>query len=438
MINFLDLFAGAGGLSEGFIEAGYSPIAHVEMDPAACNTLRTRTAYYWLKNNGKEEIYKSYLEGKITRDEFYRIIPKIELDKVIQSEISDKTINVIFERIDNQLDGKTVDLIIGGPPCQAYSVIGRARDENHMQGDQRNYLYRYYADFLNHYRPAYFVFENVVGLLSARDKAGKRYLDSMIEKFHDCGYVIHFEKIQAKKYGILQNRVRVILVGKYIGVEAVESGSSKILKEEGSDFYPVLEKRPDLEKYTINDLFADLPAIPAGGGKPELTETNGILASQYLTEVKIQDHPGLPVTFHVARPNKKQDLEIYRIAVNDWNNGHERLKYTSLPENLQSHNNKTAFLDRFKVVAGDEHCAQTICAHLAKDGHYYIHPDIKQNRSITPREAARIQTFPDNYYFESICGKPSRTYAYKQIGNAVPVYLAFCIAKAMKKNFPDK
>jgi len=438
MINFLDLFAGAGGLSEGFIEADYSPIAHVEMDPAACNTLRTRTAYYWLKKNGQESIYNAYLEGQMTRDEFYEKIPKKELDKVIQSEISEKTIISIFEKIDSQLQGRPVDLIIGGPPCQAYSIIGRARDEKHMLGDQRNYLYRYYAKFLDHYRPAYFVFENVVGLLSARDENGKRYLDSMIEKFNDCGYTIHYEKIPARKYGILQNRIRIILVGKYVGVEGVKTENEKVLKEERPDFYPILTERPDLEKYTINDLFADLPAIHAGEGKAEPTEVNETRVSPYLHEVKIQDHPGQPVTFHIARPNKEQDLEIYRIAVNDWNNGHERLNYNNLPEKLQSHNNRIAFLDRFKVVAGDEHCAQTICAHLAKDGHYYIHPDINQNRSITPREAARIQTFPDNYYFESISGKPSRTYAYKQIGNAVPVYLAYCIAKAMKKNFENK
>ena len=94
-----------------------------------------------------------------------------------------------------------------------------------------------------------------------------------------------------------------------------------------------------------------------------------------------------------------------------------------------------SFLDRFKVVAADLSYSQTVVAHLAKDGHYYIHPDIRQNRSITPREAARLQTFPDNYYFESVSGRPSRTYAFKQIGNAVPVNLAFSIAKAIRECF---
>ena len=111
------------------------------------------------------------------------------------------------------------------------------------------------------------------------------------------------------------------------------------------------------------------------------------------------------------------------------------MEYNDLPENLKTHKNRTAFADRFKVVAGNLSASHTVLAHLAKDGHYYIHPDIAQNRSLTPREAARLQTFPDNYYFESITGKPSRTYAYKQIGNAVPVCLAHRIAAALLKYF---
>jgi DNA (cytosine-5)-methyltransferase 1 len=112
--------------------------------------------------------------------------------------------------------------------------------------------------------------------------------------------------------------------------------------------------------------------------------------------------------------------------------------YTDLPEHLRTHNNMKSFLDRFKVVSGDLHYSQTVVAHISRDGHYYIHPDIDQNRSITPREAARIQTFPDDYYFESISGKQPRTSAYKQIGNAVPVCLAYNIAIALKDRFGGK
>ena len=102
-----------------------------------------------------------------------------------------------------------------------------------------------------------------------------------------------------------------------------------------------------------------------------------------------------------------------------------------MPKKLQSQNNLDSFLDRFKVVASDLPYSQTVVAHIAKDGHYFIHPDIKQNRSLTPREVARLQTFPDNYYFESVSGRPSRTTAFRQIGNAVPVLLAEKIATAL-------
>ena len=143
------------------------------------------------------------------------------------------------------------------------------------------------------------------------------------------------------------------------------------------------------------------------------------------------------MTYHQARPNTPQDLEIYRIVVDTWNKKKMRVAYTDLPERLRTHNNTKSFLDRFKVVAGNLSCTQTVVTHICRDGHYYIHPDIAQNRSLTPREAARIQTFPDNYYFESVTGKPSRTLAYKQIGNAVPVRLAYNVAMALLKYFKE-
>ena len=118
--------------------------------------------------------------------------------------------------------------------------------------------------------------------------------------------------------------------------------------------------------------------------------------------------------------------------------GCHMVSYIDLPANLRTHQNTTSFLDRFKVVAGNLPHAQTIVAHIARDGHYFIHPDIEQNRSITPREAARIQTFPDNYYFESKKGIPSRTLAFKQIGNAGPVCLAYHVAMALLDRFDEQ
>lgn len=420
MPNYLDLFAGAGGLSEGFIRAGYEPVAHVEMDVAACYTLKTRAAYHWLNEHDHLDLYHHYLNQEITREQFYAEIPDDVLESVLNYEISENTLEEIFARIDQRLNGEGLDLIIGGPPCQAYSLVGRSRSETNMVGDQRNYLYRLYAEFLQRYQPQYFVFENVIGLLSARDEDGTLHFDNMRRLFTECGYTTSYQILNASDYGVLQNRKRIILIGCH--------GNNH-------DFYPQIQ--PVETNCTVNELFGDLPAIQAGGGVATPVATHQY-NGEYLFQSGIKQNDQEPVTFHQARPHTAQDLEIYRMAVDIWNEAHQRLSYTDLPERLRTHRNTNCFLDRFKVVAGDLPQAQTIVAHIAKDGHYFIHPDINQNRSLTPREAARIQTFPDNYYFESVSGAPSRTSAFKQIGNAVPVCLAFSVAEALWPQFDDE
>ena len=170
----------------------------------------------------------------------------------------------------------------------------------------------------------------------------------------------------------------------------------------------------------VNDLLRDLPKLtPGRSGRRYGREP----ASEYVTHNHIREPEDI-LTLHIARPNIPRDIAIYRIAIQMWNNGHERLRYDELPPRLITHNNRNAFLDRFKVVEGDEQCCHTILAHLSKDGHYFIHPDIRQHRSITPREAARLQSFPDNYFFEG-----SRTAVFTQIGNAVPPMMARSIAE---------
>lgn len=420
MLKYLDLFAGAGGLSEGFIRAGYEPVAHVEMDVAACYSLKTRVAYHWLKNNEKLDLYNRYLNQEITREEFYKYIPQNELNSVLNYEISESNLQEIFNDIDGFLHGEKLDLIVGGPPCQAYSIAGRSRSGNRMVGDKRNYLYKLYAEFLKKYKPQYFVFENVVGLLSAKDEDGTLHLSNMQALFKDCGYSTDLKILNASDYGVLQNRKRIILIGK--------RGDHKNIYPD----IPIIQS-----KHKAGELFCDLPFIRAGEGTITPVKTNPY-SGKYLYESGIKEYDGEPVTYHQARPNTEQDLEIYRIVVDTWNKKKMRVSYTDLPERLRSHNNTKCFLDRFKVVAGDLPYTQTVVAHISRDGHYYIHPDIKQNRSLTPREAARIQTFPDNYYFESVTGKPSRTLAYKQIGNAVPVCLAYNVARALLKCFKEE
>lgn len=418
MPTYLDLFAGAGGLSEGFIRAGYTPVAHVEMDVAACFTLKTRAAYHWLQHEHQSRTYRRYLNGKFTREEFYARIPQHVLDSVLNYEISEDTLPEIFQQIDDKLNSAPLDLIVGGPPCQAYSIAGRSRSETRMVGDKRNYLYKLYAEFLRRYRPKYFVFENVLGLLSAKDEDGSFHFENMQRLFQECGYTTEYRKLNASNYGVLQNRKRIILIG---------------CRNDQENVYPEIPEVPN--HYTVNDLLRDLPPIHAGEGEVTPIPTLPYEEDGYLFEAGIKTTNLQQVTFHQARPHTQQDLEIYRIVVNTWNNEHRRISYTDLPERLQTHKNTTSFLDRFKVVAGDLPYSQTVVAHIARDGHYYIHPDIEQNRSLTPREAARIQTFPDDYYFESVSGRPSRTLAYKQIGNAVPVCLAYSIAQALLPYF---
>ena len=417
MPKYLDLFAGAGGLSEGFIRAGYKPVAHVEMDEAACFTLKTRMAYHWLRDNGKLDIYNQYLNGEFNRNKFYEYIPKCVLNSVLNYEISEDNLDTIFAEIDKMLGKSSLDLIVGGPPCQAYSIAGRSRSETKMVGDKRNYLYKLYAEFLRKYKPKCFVFENVLGLLSAKDEDGSLHFDNMRRLFSDCGYQTDFRRLCAADYGVLQNRKRIILIG---------------IRKDLEFSYPNIETIAN--NCTVNEILRDLPKLKAGEGQITPVSTVHYTGS-YLYESGIKEYDFEPVTFHQARPNTNQDLKIYRLAVEAWNKDHTRISYTDLPDYLRTHKNTKSFLDRFKVVAGDLPFSQTIVAHIARDGHYFIHPDIQQNRSLTPREAARLQTFPDNYYFESKSGKPSRTLAYKQIGNAVPVRLAYCIANSLLYRF---
>ena len=408
-MNFIDLFAGAGGLSEGFIRAGFTPIAHVEMDRAACNTLLTRTVYHHTYNTPDFDKYISYIKGAgITREELYKLLPEDKKKSVINLPIGDNTNPEIFNQIDKLKGEQTVDLIIGGPPCQAYSLPGRSRDKNKMKDDPRNYLFMQYAKYLEYFQPKYFVFENVLGLLSAKKEDGTRYFDEMKTLFRTTGYETEHQILEAKEYGVLQNRKRIILIGR----RGTETG-----------FYPRFEKwNPNVK---VSEVLNDLKPLKAGTGNFFATPYNEY-SGDYLFKSQIRN--GLDFTTqHIARPNTEQDKEIYRIAVEKWNRG-ERLNYNELPERLKSHKNTRSFFDRFKVIPHNLPFSQTVVAHIARDGHYYIHPDIEQNRSLTPREAARLQSFPDDYFFEGMKDKPARTAAFKQIGNAVPPLMAEKIA----------
>lgn len=405
-LKYIDLFAGAGGLSEGFIRAGFEPLVHVEMNKDACDTLRTRTTFHYLKGQNRTEEYNDYLKGEITREEFWSKAPKNLIESVINAEISPETLPFIFNKIDNQIGKTKVDLVIGGPPCQAYSIAGRARDPKNMSEDPRNHLYKYYVEFLKRYKPKMFVFENVPGILSANNGG---YLELIFEAVREAGYELDKKILNAKHFGVLQDRKRVIIIG-----------WKKNLKLK----YPLFEEtEPNSE--ILKDLFSDLPKIQSGQGEWGIVKYSRP-SNTYLENSNIRN--GVDFTSqHISRKNNENDLEIYRIAVEKWVNENKRLNYSELPERLIRHNNTKSFTNRFQVVnhVGVSH---TVVAHICADGHYYIHPDLEQNRSITVREAARIQSFPDDYFFEK-----SRTTAFKQIGNAVPVLMAEGIAIEIKK-----
>ena len=253
-----------------------------------------------------------------------------------------------------------------------------------MLEDSRCYLFRYYVQFLKKYRPKYFVFENVLGLLSAKDSQGNKYFDEMQEAFRQAGYQISYKLIAADEYGIPQKRQRIIIIGR-----------------RGKTVFSFPQLLKTELTASISELLQDLPKLNAGEGS-----ILGNTIYQYgkcsaLNTMNIAA-PGAPITLHCSRPQKDFDLEIYHYVADIWRTKKIRVPYDMLPTHLKTRTNTTCFKDRYKVVAGEEKACHTIIAHIAKDGHYYIHPDVVQNRSLTPREAARIQTFPDDYFFETV------------------------------------
>jgi DNA (cytosine-5)-methyltransferase 1 len=211
-------------------------------------------------------------------------------------------------------------------------------------------------------------------------------------------------------YGVVQNRERVIIIG---------------WQKELDFSYPKIRKIKN--RFYRDEIFSDLPAIKPGESKRVQKYSSG--TNPYLSNHFIRNGVDF-VTQHITRPHNRKDLAIYQLAINLMKSG-ERLKNNQIPVEIRTQKNITDFLDRFKVVDDVPH---TMIAHIAKDGHHFIHPDIRQLRSISVREAARIQSFPDDYYFESTKESQPRTAAFKQIGNAVPPLLAYQIAiETLKK-----
>lgn len=395
--TFIDLFAGCGGLSEGFYRTGFTALAHVEINHWACETLRTRMKHYGYKNADKEVI-----EHDITSED-------------------------IINKIETATNGVVPDIIIGGPPCQAYSTAGRVRDGKGMAKDPRNFLFESYVRILEHFRPKFFVFENVTGILSANVN-GKPILPQVLTALgkeykivDDPSILLH----NTADYGVPQIRKRIIIMG-----------VRKDLEKDAIDLYNGVKKthyNPDMDEslrkglkrfVDVREAIGDLP--PVAPGQDVSTETFDYPCDNEFLK-RIGKKGVHPLMDQICRKHNETDRERFKVMIdNHWSFGEMRKARPDL-----EHEHARVF-DNSYVVQWWDLPSKTILAHIHKDGFQFIHPDGKQLRTFTVREAARIQSFPDDFVFEG-----SRGEKYKQIGNAVPVLFAEALAKSIKENLDD-
>ncbi len=382
--TFIDLFAGAGGFAEGFYQEGYKALSHIEFDKYACDTLRHRMKHYGYDN---EEIQHGVLCEDITSKD-------------------------IIEKIDKSVKDYDVDVIIGGPPCQSFSSQGKARDPNSMKCDPRNYLYESYLKILNHYQPKFFAFENVTGLLSTEIN-GKKIIKTIMKDMKKNYNIVEERSeivLNSSDFGIPQERKRVIIIG-------VRKNIDIHPKEIYKDLEDIAINEP---KVTVQDALADLPKLKAGEGEDCINFTPK-KTSEYLKKIRSEKYKKLH--HHVARNHNDLDKKRYKLmSKHNWTLGE---LYDKKPELV--HPKRRVFNNSY-VVQKFDMPSKTIIAHLYKDGNQFIHPDHTQERTFTPREAARCQSFPDDFVFPC-----SKTQQYKQIGNAVPPLLAKTIASVLKK-----
>lgn len=401
-INIADLFSGAGGLLEGFMQSGlYEPKASVEWESAPVETLRHRLKTKWNIANAADSVIWFDMQRE---DELFKGFDDHKYGK--------------SKGLDNYL-GDGVDVIIGGPPCQAYSQAGRTKDKYGMKYDYRNYLFEHYLNTVKRYQPKLFVFENVPGMLSAMPD-GTPIVDLIKADIQKKGYEIvdnikEHALIDISDYGVAQNRKRVILVGIRRDQRKYEE-CQKLL----TYFYDyILPNYKAKKKVSVKDVIGDLPSLTP------LDET------KYIKGVGRQSHTlsNLDNSWgHVARFQNKRDINIFGILADDIQSGRNELQNA---ESLNKIYNKAtggnSKVHKYHVLKPDAP-STTITAHLHKDGLRFIHYDPKQKRTITVREAARLQSFPDDFEFLSTRGNQ-----YKMIGNAVPPEFARRLALAISE-----
>lgn len=497
-VNVIDLFAGPGGLGEGFfsyrLENHYpfNNLISVEKDTHAHATLTLRAFYRLLIKHNKSlpEEYYLYAIGKAQSpanddteelwQEAQNETLKLELGKDPASD------SALFEELVSQLEkseNTAPTLLIGGPPCQAYSLVGRARNKGNKdyvpEEDNRHFLYKEYLNIMNRFSPDLFVMENVKGLLSSKVNGGTVFTQ-IVKDLESCGDGYSLFSLKTGKqfqlgntdpsdfilcsedYGVPQNRHRVIILGIKKTSRFIESKVTPIpycqtvtVKDAIGDLPPlrspisnrgsiykidslenwkknitdginILINSSKLEKRLANNLKFNLMKITNSNlhtsNEAEYSYDNN--SSEYSSFVK--DSAKLKITSHEARPHMDSDLLRYFYCATYRETYGKNARSDDFPVQLApAHKSWDSgkFVDRFKVQSYKT-TSSTITSHISKDGHYFIHSTPEQCRSITVREAARLQSFPDSYQF---MGK--RTNQYHQVGNAVPPLLARKIAK---------
>ena len=404
--TYIDLFAGCGGLSEGFLQEGnYKSLAHVEWEKSAVDTLRHRLENRWgyTKDEARREVIMFDIQQT---EELIQGLNNIDsIKKYTQINTTDFAVGGL-RRIINY---KNVDLIIGGPPCQAYSIHGRATDKNSMQDDYRNYLFESFVKVVNEFKPRVFVFENVPGMLSAKP-GGRHVTERIYEAFDEIGYKIlppdelNRAIYNSVDFGVPQERKRVIILGIKVNSDLTLSGLYDAITAEKSNNGIV----------TVREAIYDMPFIvplPVSVKKGRINVSHEVI------------NPDEKYTQHEPRYHTIRDINIFKKWVsNNMNN----ITHKEKTEFYKEVTGRSTLYAKYKSLEWDKP-SHTIVAHLSKDGLMFIHPDAKQARSITIREAAILMGFPLDFDFIG-----STSSCFKMIGNAVPIPLAKAIARGIR------
>ena len=391
--NIVDLFAGCGGLTDGFLQTKrFHTLASVDWELPAVKTLRKRLI-------DKYSYSKNEVEMKILHFDIQRI------DELLNGYSDDLFGNSQgFRRL---IGKQTVDMIVGGPPCQAYSIAGRVRDKNGMKDDYRNYLFESYVHVVAEFKPKYFVFENVEGILSA--KPGDIKITERIKKsFKEIGYLIpenlkETALFDLSYYGVPQKRKRIIIFGvrEEYGMNTIEL------------FYNKLNSKKNKTTTKSKEVFSKLPKlIPLKNPK-----------NKRISHIAIKKHK---LKNHEPRFHNQRDIQIFNTLTKDIENAVFKYSSTEALKNLyEEQTGKKSNFHKYNVIKKNAP-SNTIPAHLYKDGLRHIHPDSDQSRTITVREAAKLQSFDDDFEFLGTKGDQ-----YKMVGNAVPPKFSKLIAKTI-------